>query len=104
MFKIWEPRGGEAQNAAVSKRASGQRKLFRPGKGQHSSRIAGFGHECHEAAGQFASDLKLPIQDQEHRIRGIPLVYVDFVWLERKFLGLADEPGDLISRQIREYR
>jgi hypothetical protein len=85
-------------------RASSQRKLFHPGKGQHSGHIAGFGHKCPEAAGEFASDLKLPIQDHEHRIRGIPLVYVDFVWLERKCLGLADEPGDLIIRQIREYR
>ena len=46
----------------------------------------------------------MPLKNHEHRIRGSALAQVGVARLVAEFLRLADEPGDLIFRQIRERR
>ena len=94
----------KAQEAAVCDSVPAHRKLLHPGKREQSGDVARLYGNYDGFAAELPSNLKLPVESHKHGICRITLARVHVPRLEVEFLRLAEEPGDLIVRQVRERR
>ena len=66
--------------------------------------VAGFAVKNNRFTAELTAALQLSVKNHEHLIRGIALMQVYIARREKNFLRLAEEPFDLIVRQISEHR
>ena len=104
LHKLREKRRRETQDLCVCGRARIQRKLLHSRKGQDTGHVTRIACEHHGFAAEFAAKLKLPFQDDKHRVGRVALAEVDLSRVEVPLFRMAEEPVDLVLRQIGERR
>ena len=104
LHEVVKFRFGESQDVSVRQRASAERRCFHPGKRKLPSHLAGVDRNNHSLAAEFTPRLNLSVEEHKHRGGGITGGDERVTRLEAQFLRLADEPCDLVFRQVRENR
>ena len=82
----------------------GQRRLLHPRKREDSSDTPLFDVERNRFAIYFAAYLKRALENYHHEDHRLADAHVDITGFEMHLFRLAEEPGDLIIRQIGENR
>src|SRR5208283_4737361 len=95
-------RSRKSQGAAGCFSSPAYGKSLHPGKRQDTGHVPRLEIKDESFAGSFGSSLKLPLKNDKHRIRRIALPDINVARLEIHLLRLADEPVELIIRQIGE--
>src|SRR5262249_51122413 len=93
---------GKSQNAALGDSPCCHPKLLRSGKGQGSGHLSNVevNHQC--LSSKLPSPLKLAFEKNEHRVGRIALARVNLARFDLHFLRMAEEPSNLVFRQISE--
>ena len=92
----------KSQDVAVGQRACAERECFHSGIGQSPGNLAGVDIDDDRFAAEFAARLELSLEKDKHGVRGSARVNQDIAPLEAQIFRLAEEPFDLVVRQVRK--
>ena len=102
LHKLREKRRRKTQDPCVCGCARIQRKLLHSRKGQDTGHVTRIACEHHGFTAEFAAKLELSFQHDKHGVGRVALAEVDLSRVEVQLFRMADEPVDLVLREIGE--